>query len=91
MVKWQQIVDAVATLSDDRIQSVELFDVYRGPGVPDRQRVCSVSLQDPHGTLDDQAIQELVDQVVCVSKECCCRIERINTMPALTKADLSST
>ena len=27
MVKWQQIVDAVATLSDDRIQSVELFDV----------------------------------------------------------------
>ena len=71
MVTWQQIVDAVATLSDDRIQSVELFDVYRGPGVPDgRQSLAlSVSLQDPHGTLDDQAIQELVDQVVCVLRK----------------------
>ena len=71
MVKWQQIVDAVATLSDDRIQSVELFDVYRGPGVPDgRQSLAlSVGLQDPHGTLDDQAIQELVDQVVCVLRK----------------------
>ncbi len=71
MVKWQQIVDAVATLSDDRIQSVELFDVYRGPGVPDgRQSLAlSVSLQDPHGTLDDQAIQELVDQVVRVLRQ----------------------
>ena len=29
----------------------------------------SVSLQDPHGTLDDQAIQELVDQVVCVLRK----------------------
>ena len=57
---------------DDRIQSVELFDVYRGPGVPDgRQSLAlSVSLQDPHGTLDDQAIQELVDQLLRSSKEC---------------------
>ena len=68
MVTCQQIEDAVATLSDDRIQSVELFDIYRGPGVPDgRQSLAlSVSFQDPQGTLDDQAIQELVDQVVRV-------------------------
>ena len=45
MVKWQQIVDAVATLSDDRIQSVELFDVYRGPGIPDGRQ----SLARLHG------------------------------------------
>ena len=68
MVTWQQIENAVATLSDNRIQSVELFDMYRGPGVPDgRQSLAlSVSFQDPQGTLDDQAIQELVDQVVRV-------------------------
>lgn len=70
-VEWQQIERAVATLSDDRIQSVELFDVYRGPGVPDgRQSLAlSISLQDPQGTLDDEAIQELIDQVVRVLRE----------------------
>ena len=71
MVTWQQIKDAVATLLDDRIQSVELFDVYRGPGVPDgcQSLALSVSLQDPQGTLDDQAIHELVDQVVRVLRK----------------------
>ena len=71
MVTWQQIEDAVATLSDDRIQSVELFDIYRGPGVPDgRQSLAlSVSFQDSQGTLDDHAIQELVDQVVRVLRK----------------------
>ncbi len=65
-VAWQQIVDAVESLDDLRIQSVELFDVYRGTGVPEgRQSLAlSLSLQDPEKTLDDVAIQELVDQVV---------------------------
>lgn len=70
-VQWQQIEDAVATLTDDRIRSVELFDVYRGPGVPDGRHslALSISLQDPQGTLDDEAIQELIDQVVSVLRE----------------------
>jgi phenylalanyl-tRNA synthetase beta chain len=70
-VAWQQIVDAVTSLSDARIQSVELFDVYRGTGVPEgRQSLAlSLSLQDPEKTLDDAAIQELVDQVVQVLRE----------------------
>lgn len=70
-VAWQQIVDAVTSLSDARIQSVELFDVYRGTGVPEgRQSLAlSLSLQDPEKTLEDAAIQELVDQVVQVLRE----------------------
>ena len=70
-VAWQQIVDAVTGLSDARIQSVELFDVYRGTGVPEgRQSLAlSLSLQDSEKTLDDPAIQELVDQVVQVLHE----------------------
>ena len=70
-VAWQQIVDAVKGLSDARIQSIELFDVYRGTGVPEgRQSLAlSLSLQDPEKTLDDLAIQELVDQVVQVLHE----------------------
>ena len=70
-VAWQQIVDAITGLSDARIQSVELFDVYRGTGVPEgRQSLAlSLSLQDPEKTLDDTAIQELVDQVVQVLHE----------------------
>ena len=70
-VTWQQIVDAITGLSDARIQSVELFDVYRGTGVPEgRQSLAlSLSLQDPEKTLDDTAIQELVDQVVQVLHE----------------------
>ena len=70
-VAWQQIVDAVTGLSDARIQSIELFDVYRGTGVPEgRQSLAlSLSLQDPAKTLDDLAIQELVDQVVQVLRE----------------------
>ena len=67
-VAWQQIVDAVTSLSDARIQSVELFDVYRGTGVPEgRQSLAlSLSLQDPEKTLEDAAIQEIVNQVVQV-------------------------
>ncbi len=70
-VAWQQIVDAITGLSDARIQSVELFDVYRGTGVPEgRQSLAlSLSLQDPEKTLDDTAIQELVDQVVQILRE----------------------
>ena len=65
-VAWQQIVDAVESLGDSRIQSVELFDVYRGTGVPEgcQSLALSLSLQDPEKTLDDVAIQEMVDQVV---------------------------
>ncbi|MBU26051.1 MAG: phenylalanine--tRNA ligase subunit beta [Gammaproteobacteria bacterium] len=70
-IKWQQIVDAVAAIPDGRIQSVQLFDVYCGPGVPGGHQslALSVSLQDPQGTLDDEAIQELIDQVICVLRE----------------------
>ena len=70
-VAWQQVVDVITGLSDARIQSVELFDVYRGTGVPEgRQSLAlSLSLQDPEKTLDDTAIQELVDQVVQVLHE----------------------
>ena len=70
-VAWQQIVDATTGLSDARIQSVELFDVYRGTGVPEGRQsfALSLSLQDPEKTLDDTAIQELVDQVVQVLNE----------------------
>jgi phenylalanyl-tRNA synthetase beta chain len=70
-VAWQQIVDAVTSVSDARIQSVELFDVYRGTEVPEgRQSLAlSLSLQDPEKTLEDAAIQELVDQVVQVLRE----------------------
>ena len=65
-IAWQQIVDAVESLGDSRIQSVELFDVYRGTGVPEGSQslALSLSLQDPEKTLDDVAIQEMVDQVV---------------------------
>ena len=45
--------------------------MYRGTGVPEgRQSLAlSLSLQDPEKTLDDTAIQELVDQVVQVLNE----------------------
>ena len=70
-VAWQQVFDAIMGLSDARIQSVELFDIYRGTGVPKgRQSLAlSLNLQDPEKTLDDMAIQELVDQVVQVLHE----------------------
>ena len=65
-IVWQQIVDAVGSLGDSRIQAVELFDVYRGTGVPEgcQSLALSLSLQDPEKTLDDVAIQEMVNQVV---------------------------
>lgn len=65
-IAWQQIVDAVKSLGDSRIQSVDLFDVYRGTGVPEgcQSLALSLSLQDPEKTLDDVAIQEMVNQVV---------------------------
>ena len=70
-ISWKNIVDAVASLSDSRIQNVRLFDVYRGSGVPEgRQSIAlSLSLQSFDKTLDDEVIQELVERVVGILSE----------------------
>ncbi len=70
-ISWQQILNAIDSLSDERIQAIELFDVYRGAGVRQGQQsmALSLTLQDPNRTLDESAIQELVDQTVWVLKD----------------------
>ena len=71
VVSWKNIVDAVDSLSDSRIQDIGLFDVYRGSGVPEGRKsiALSLSLQSSDKTLDDVAIQELVDRVVNILSE----------------------
>ena len=68
VISWKEILDAVDSLSDSRIQDVGLFDVYRGSGVPEgRQSVAlSLTLQSSEKTLNDETIQELVDRVVSI-------------------------
>ena len=66
MVTWQQIENAVATLSDNRIQSVELFDIIVDRVSRTGVRVWRFLLAQGCESSDDQAIQELVDQVVRV-------------------------
>lgn len=67
---WAQVESALAKLGDPRIRDVQLFDVYRGPGVAEGMLslALTLSLQDAQATLDESAIQGIMDAVMSVLK-----------------------
>ena len=65
-VEWQAVLDVIIEVGDRRIGEVELFDIYRGPGVANgyKSLALSIKIQDMEATLEDVAVQILVDEVV---------------------------
>ena len=65
-VEWQAVLDVIIEVGDRRIGEVELFDIYRGPGVANgyKSLALSIKIQDLEATLEDVAVQVLVDEVV---------------------------
>lgn len=71
-ITWNQITEVVGRLGESCIQSVDLFDVYTGRGVPDGKKSLALSLclQDRDTTLDDVAIQGMVEKVIDALQSC---------------------
>src|SRR5205807_9077512 len=55
------VADALRTAAGDLLESVHLFDVYRGPGIPDGARSLAYRLRfcSPLRTLTDDEVGEL--------------------------------
>lgn len=70
-VTVQALLDAVMMVESDILQSVELFDIYRGQGVSEDQKSVAVTLkiQHPTRTLQDEEVDALIEEVLVSAKQ----------------------
>ncbi|ULJ65467.1 phenylalanine--tRNA ligase subunit beta [Wielerella bovis] len=57
---------ALWAVKSDYIQAIELFDVYRGAGLPENHKSLAVKivLQSHDGTLNDETVEPIVQQLI---------------------------
>lgn len=57
---------ALWAVKSDYIQAIELFDVYRGAGLPEQHKSLAVKivLQSHDGTLNDETVEPIVQQLI---------------------------
>ncbi|RKY61834.1 MAG: phenylalanine--tRNA ligase subunit beta [Candidatus Latescibacterota bacterium] len=69
-VPWEEVQDAVLK-ADPLVESVRLFDLYRGAPIPEGHKsfAFSVSLRAPDRTLSDEEANEACSNIVRVLKE----------------------
>ncbi|MBD3754479.1 MAG: phenylalanine--tRNA ligase subunit beta [Gammaproteobacteria bacterium] len=69
-VAVQQLLDAVMAVESDILQSVELFDIYRGQGIEPNQKSVAITLKMQHieRTLQDEEVETLVAEVLASAK-----------------------
>lgn len=62
----QNLLDAVNSVKSDILQSVELFDIYRGDGIEDHQKSVALNLRIQHidRTLQDEEVESLVAEII---------------------------
>lgn len=62
----QKLLDAVSAVKSDLIQSIELFDVYRGEGLPEGKKsiALTIKFQHPEQTLQDEEVDALIQQMI---------------------------
>ena len=65
-VQWSQVESVIRKKAGDKLNSVTLFDVYRGQGIENGRKSLALGLtwQDPSRTLNDEEITSWVDSVV---------------------------
>jgi phenylalanyl-tRNA synthetase beta chain len=72
-VTHQTIERTLARAAGERLASIELFDVYAGPGTPEGMKSLAFALQfqHPERTLKESEVQAIQDRMVeAVAKEC---------------------
>jgi phenylalanyl-tRNA synthetase beta chain len=67
----QSLLDAVMQVDSEILQSVDLFDIYRGQGIEDDQKSVAITLKIQHQarTLQDEEVDALVEQVLMSAKQ----------------------
>ena len=65
-VQWSQVEEIIKSKAGDKLNSVTLFDVYRGQGIEIGRKSLALGLtwQDPSRTLNDEEITSWVNDVV---------------------------
>ncbi len=61
-----EILDCIEKISQNQVVGLNLFDVYRGKGVPEGKKslAISITLQDTSRTLEEKEIQGMVNDIV---------------------------
>ncbi|MEA3404985.1 MAG: phenylalanine--tRNA ligase subunit beta [Pseudomonadota bacterium] len=67
----QSLLDAVMQVESEILQSVDLFDIYRGQGIEVDQKSVAITLKIQHQdrTLQDEEVDSLVEQVLASAKQ----------------------
>ncbi len=70
-VSVQALLDAVSAVESDILQSVDIFDIYRGQGIEPSQKSVALTLKIQHAerTLQDEEVDALVDEVLASAKQ----------------------
>lgn len=65
-VSYAELANALNAVNNDLIQEIELFDLYRGTGLPDGMKSMAVKiiLQDTEATLTDEAVEPIVSALI---------------------------
>ncbi|MCG7656765.1 phenylalanine--tRNA ligase subunit beta [Wielerella bovis] len=65
-VDFAALQAALWAVHSDYIQAIELFDVYRGAGLPEQHKSLAVKivLQSHDGTLNDETVEPIVQQLI---------------------------
>lgn len=62
----QQLLDVIHAVKTDLLQSIEVFDIYRGQGVEEHQKSIALTLKLQHQdrTLQDEEVDALVNEII---------------------------
>lgn len=65
-ISYQQLLQTLQQVHNDCIQTISLFDVYRGAGLPDNTKSMAVKiiLQSPNTTLTDEMVEPIIEQLI---------------------------
>ncbi|WP_024850604.1 phenylalanine--tRNA ligase subunit beta [Hydrogenovibrio kuenenii] len=67
----QDLLDALHEVSSEIVQSIEVFDLYQGPGVGEDQKsiALTIKLQHQDRTLQDEEVDALMQQMIEAAKQ----------------------
>src|SRR5439155_8637240 len=72
-VTHRQLEGTLASAGGERLASVELFDIYTGPGTPPDMKSMAYALtfQHPERTMTESEVQDIQDRMVsAVARQC---------------------
>ena len=67
----QKLIDAVTAIDSEILQTVEIFDIYRGQGIEETQKSVAIALKIQHQdrTLQDEEVESLVNDILASAKK----------------------